>query len=118
MASAGRILIMPKGAYDSSTTYDMLDMVKYNGTSWLAKKTVTGIEPSDTNSDYWHNLFDFDPTNIETEIDNLKSSLTQTRTDLDNRTNARLFFNWDDGGALQLFVDNEYYGTVAFVDKP
>ena len=57
MASAGRILIMPKGTYNASTTYEMLDLVHYNGTSWLAKKTVTGIEPSDANSEYWHDLF-------------------------------------------------------------
>ena len=57
MASAGRILIMPKGNYDSSATYEKLDMVRYNGTSWLAKKTSVGIEPSDANSEYWHDLF-------------------------------------------------------------
>ncbi len=58
MASAGRILIMPKGNYDSSATYEMLDMVHYNGTSWLAKKTVSNIEPSAANNEYWHNLVD------------------------------------------------------------
>lgn len=58
MASAGKILIMPKGEYNSSTTYQMLDLVKHNGTSWLAKKTVVGIEPSKTNSEYWHSMFD------------------------------------------------------------
>ena len=56
MASAGRILIMPKGNYDSSVSYEMLDMVYYNGTSWVAKKAVKGIEPSAANSEYWHNL--------------------------------------------------------------
>ena len=63
MASAGRILIMPKGNYDSSVTYEMLDMVHYNGTSWLAKKTAKGIEPSEANSEYWHNMFDLDIAN-------------------------------------------------------
>ena len=57
-ASAGRILIMPKGEYNSSTTYQMLDLVKHNGTSWLAKKTVVGIEPNTANSEYWHSMFD------------------------------------------------------------
>ena len=56
MATAGRILIMPKGAYDKNATYEMLDLVSYNGTSWLAKKTVTGIAPSEANSEYWHNM--------------------------------------------------------------
>lgn len=57
MASAGRILIMPKGAYNSNTTYEMLDLVNHNGISWLAKKTVVGIEPSDANAEYWQNMF-------------------------------------------------------------
>lgn len=58
MASAGRILIMPKGNYDSSTTYEMLDLVKHNGKSWLAKKTSVGVEPRDENSEHWQNMFD------------------------------------------------------------
>lgn len=62
MASAGRILIMPKGSYDSSVTYEMLDLVKHNGTSWIAKKTSVGIEPSESNGEYWQNFIDFDET--------------------------------------------------------
>ena len=57
MASAGRILIMPKGAYNASATYEMLDMVSHNGTTWLAKKTLKNIEPSDANSEFWQNMF-------------------------------------------------------------
>ena len=60
MATAGRILIMPKGKYDATVTYEMLDLVYHNGTSWLAKKTVVGIEPSDANAEYWHKLVDID----------------------------------------------------------
>ena len=62
MASAGRILIMPKGEYNAETEYEMLDMVHYNGTSWLAKQTAKGIEPSDANSEYWQNVFAMSPT--------------------------------------------------------
>ena len=53
MASAGRILIMPKGNYDSGATYEMLDLVFHSGASWLAKKPATGIEPSVANAEYW-----------------------------------------------------------------
>lgn len=60
MSSAGRILIIPKGDYSPETTYDMLDLVRHNGTSWLAKKEVTGIEPTEANSEYWQNMFDAD----------------------------------------------------------
>jgi hypothetical protein len=51
MVSAGRVLIIPKGAYNPATTYEMLDLVSYNGSSYIAKTTTTGNLPTDTN--YW-----------------------------------------------------------------
>ncbi len=51
MISAGRVLLMPKGAYDASTTYELLDIVSYNGSSYIAKGTTTGNLP--TNTTYW-----------------------------------------------------------------
>lgn len=57
-ASAGRVLIKPKGDWDSTTTYEMLDLVNHNGYAFLAKRTVVGIEPSDEYPEYWHNLLD------------------------------------------------------------
>ena len=58
MADAGRILIMPKGAYNPSVSYEMLDLVSHNKLSWLAKKNATGIEPSEANSEYWFRFTD------------------------------------------------------------
>lgn len=71
MTTAGRILIIPKGDYDAETQYEMLDLVKHNGTSWLAKKESTGIEPTNENSEYWQNMFDaeaFVDARIEAKI--------------------------------------------------
>ena len=56
MASAGRILIMPKGNYNAETTYEMLDLVYYDGAAWLARKTVVGIVPSENSDEHWHKL--------------------------------------------------------------
>ena len=64
MASAGKILIIPKGEYDSNASYKILDLVSKTGSLWLAKKDVTGIEPSTENSEYW-----FEFGNFETLID-------------------------------------------------
>ena len=50
-ASAGRVLIIPKGIYDPTTTYHMLDMVKTNNGTYLCKKTSLGNAPSE--SEYW-----------------------------------------------------------------
>lgn len=58
MADAGRILIIPRGDYDANSTYEKLDLVKYKGTSWLAKKTATGVEPSKANAEYWQDVFE------------------------------------------------------------
>lgn len=60
MASAGKILITPKGEWNSGTKYEVLDLVRYNGIPWLAKETVQGIEPSDGNDRYWFKLLDVD----------------------------------------------------------
>lgn len=57
MASAGRILIMPKGDWNAEKEYEMLDLVSHNGKSWLAKKDAVGIEPSEENVEYWQDMF-------------------------------------------------------------
>ena len=51
MGSAGRVLIIPKGPYDSSVTYSQLDMVRYDRHTWICKKACTGVTPSE--SAYW-----------------------------------------------------------------
>jgi hypothetical protein len=53
-ASAGRVLLMPKGVYDAATTYTMLDMVRYGKSTFVCKQTSTGNTP-DPNGDtaYW-----------------------------------------------------------------
>lgn len=66
MADAGRILIIPRGDYDANSTYEKLDLVKYKGTAWLAKRNSIGIEPSE--GEYWQNMFDLTiANNLTTE---------------------------------------------------
>ena len=55
-ASAGRVLLIPKGDYDSSVTYNMLDMVFYGGKTYVCKQTSTGNAP--TNTVYWQIMLD------------------------------------------------------------
>jgi len=47
-ASAGRVLLIPKGEYNSQTTYQPLDMIYYNGNSYVCKLTSTGNLPTNT----------------------------------------------------------------------
>lgn len=51
MISAGRVLLMPKGEYNAIATYTLLDIVSYQGSSYIAKGTTTGNLPTDTT--YW-----------------------------------------------------------------
>ncbi len=69
MTNLGRVLILPKGEYNSEVTYYMLDLVLHNGTSWLCKKSVKGIEPSEANKDYWQILIDVNDA-VDLRIDN------------------------------------------------
>lgn len=52
--SAGRVLLIPKGAYDGSATYSALDVVSYGHNSYVAKQATTGNLPTDTT--YWQIL--------------------------------------------------------------
>lgn len=54
MASAGKILLMPKGVYDSETTYSVLDWVRYGGKAWVCKQNSTGNTPAE--NAYWAEL--------------------------------------------------------------
>ena len=42
----GKVPVVPKGDYSASTTYYALDIVGYNGGSYLAMQQVTGVTPS------------------------------------------------------------------------
>ena len=54
--SAGRVLMIPKGTYSPTTTYDPLDAVKYEQNSYVCKQTSRGNLP--TNTTYWQPLTD------------------------------------------------------------
>lgn len=51
MINAGRVLIIPRGDYDPAYTYEMLDLVSFNGSSYIAKGSTTNNPP--TNTAYW-----------------------------------------------------------------
>lgn len=79
MANAGRILIMPKGNYDANTEYEMLDLVFNGGASWVAKKNVVGIEPTDANTEHWMKMCEsMDLTEVIQRIAALESQMLGT----------------------------------------
>lgn len=56
MNDAGRIGFVPRGNYDSTATYDFLDVVYYEGNSYVAKKLTTNNTPDEENGEYWQIL--------------------------------------------------------------
>lgn len=52
MNDAGRIGFLIRGDYNNNETYDFLDVVYYNGSSYVAKKPTVGHEPQE-NNEYW-----------------------------------------------------------------
>lgn len=53
----GIVTPVPKGDWDSNTTYNTLNIVKYNNGTYIAKSTSTGIPPSSSDS-AWMKLVD------------------------------------------------------------
>ena len=48
----GKVCPVPRGDYSASTTYYALDIVGYNGGSYLARKEVTGVTPSNDQTNW------------------------------------------------------------------
>lgn len=76
MAIAGRVAMIPKGDYDSATTYQILDVVRYNDAAYVAKKASTGIPPTDT--DYWM-LMTQDGLPVDDELDEESENPVQNK---------------------------------------
>ena len=49
--SIGRVTPLSKGAFNSNNTYERLDIITYNGSSYMAKQQTVGNLP--TNTEYW-----------------------------------------------------------------
>ena len=46
----GKVSLTPKGEYSPDTAYTALDVVGYEGSSWLALQDVTGVAPAEGES--------------------------------------------------------------------
>lgn len=55
MRDAGIIGFVPRGEYSSTETYDFLQFVYYNGSTYVAKKETTGNAPVE-NNEFWQIL--------------------------------------------------------------
>lgn len=74
--SAGRVLLIPKGDYSSATQYSPMDVVLYEGDSYVCKQSSTGNAP--TNTTYWQPLTDVASqiSDISDDVSELNEALT------------------------------------------
>ena len=77
-ASAGRILLMPKGDYSSAVTYNSLDWVRYNNAAWVCNTDNTTNIPPSISAPQWNllaadsamsDLGDLNNVTISSEVD-------------------------------------------------
>ena len=79
-ASAGRVLIIPKGDWNAETTYTGLDMVRHNGASWICKNTCTNIEPTEANSANWQMMSrDGNDITVDSEVSDESTNPVQNK---------------------------------------
>lgn len=56
MASAGRVLLMPKGTWTANTAYTALDFVYYGGNSYVCKAAVSGTMNPANDTTHWQQM--------------------------------------------------------------
>ena len=66
----------PRGDWNSSTTYQIRDVVYYGGFSWTALATNKGVTPSEANKATWGKHMDMD--GIEQKIANIQTTSRAT----------------------------------------
>lgn len=49
----GRVGLVLKGDWSATTQYEKLDVIAYDGNSWVAKRSNKNVTPNTTNSDDW-----------------------------------------------------------------
>ena len=79
-ASAGRVLLIPKGDWNANTTYTGLDWVRHNGAAWVCKNTCTNIEPTLENADNWQMMArDGDGVTADTALSDTSTNAVQNK---------------------------------------
>lgn len=79
-ASAGRVLLIPKGDWNPRTTYTGLDWVRHNGAAWVCKNTCTNVEPTEANSANWQMMArDGDSVTADTTMSSTSTNAVQNK---------------------------------------
>lgn len=75
--SVGAVAMIPKGEYNSTTTYTRLNVVSYRGALYTCKATCTGVNPD--NTEYWQKTLESSGSTAKgVSYDNSTSGLSAT----------------------------------------
>lgn len=112
---AGRIGFLPKGDYNENTTYNFLDVVYYNKSSYVAKKETKGNAPA-ANNEFWQI---FAGGSESSEI-NTKTSDGAVKKGADNPNSAWTTDEEGNPAWRDIFAKKNIYGdtTVNLGRKP
>lgn len=87
MAIAGRVAIVPRGAWAEETPYVKLDAVNYQGSSYVAKKSSVGVLPTD--EEYWMLMVsgssDEQIAQLRTELKATSEEVSKVKEDIANQ---------------------------------
>lgn len=86
-AVAGRVMPLPRGAYNANTQYHILDIVTYSNAAYIALQTTQGNLP--TNTTYWQKLVD-SATELAQLSDVLITNIQNGQTLIYNSTTGML----------------------------
>ena len=131
----GRFILNPRGNYNSSTTYNKLDVVLYNGSSYICKSNnIMGISPIMTNS--WQllalagqatmteaqkqEIIDTllaEGVIIDAEYNTFTTAEKQKLAGLSNPQNGILTFYYN-GSRLGQFTANQNTNTTVYLPTP
>lgn len=75
----GPVLSVPKGDWNAATTYERLNIVRYNSSSWICNvATSKGVEPTEDSTDWYLQVKD---TSSVTSINGMKGDVVITLTE-------------------------------------
>lgn len=88
MASAGRVLLLPKGTWTAGTSYVPLDYVLYNGSSYVCKTATNGSTNPESDTSHWQKLTQGLTSTELSEVQSVVGDVADLKTDKINHTDA------------------------------
>ena len=112
MAVAGKVACTPKGDWVNGTAYEVLDIVKHDGASWMSKVDNNSQEPSDTALNWLQLAKDgvdgTDGTDGTNGIDGVDGSLWYRGTAVSGKISTPAAFNT---GITEAHTNDNYLNT-------